>query len=163
MDDVWVILTLIGGALAVRLSTSLGCRVYLHHVVPECRALPTKAARKELYESIERHVASQRSLGWIVKLFCFTVLVALLKFVPPLTVVIIAIIANLGFRFGKWFLLREDVQNTARRRLVELGFPLCVYCGYDLRAATCEICPECGNGPYPGVIKPSKKPATAAM
>jgi len=85
---------------------------------------------------------------------------ALFAFLPLFMVFIATVTVSLLLRCGKWFLLREDVKITARRRLVELGFPLCVYCGYDLRAATGKICPECGREPYPGVFRVTGKRAS---
>jgi hypothetical protein len=42
-----------------------------------------------------------------------------------------------------------------RRRFTRDGQPLCLHCGYDLRA-TLERCPECGFVPSPSSVRPPK-------
>lgn len=43
-----------------------------------------------------------------------------------------------------WRLFRQRTRYHLRKRLVQLGVPICIPCGYDLRGST-DRCPECGT------------------
>ncbi len=43
-----------------------------------------------------------------------------------------------------WF-WRRRVRRFLRERLLALGVPICLKCGYDLRGQTTPRCPECGT------------------
>ena len=43
-----------------------------------------------------------------------------------------------------WRLFRHRTRHHLRERLVQLGVPICIPCGYDLRGST-DRCPECGT------------------
>ena len=43
-----------------------------------------------------------------------------------------------------WRLFRQRTQHHLREKLVQLGVPICILCGYDLRGSTGR-CPECGT------------------
>ena len=43
-----------------------------------------------------------------------------------------------------WRLFRDRTRRHLRERLVQLGVPICIPCGYDLRGSK-ERCPECGT------------------
>ena len=45
---------------------------------------------------------------------------------------------------GIWWLFRRRTRRHLREKLVQLGVPICVPCGYDLRGSK-ERCPECGT------------------
>lgn len=42
-------------------------------------------------------------------------------------------------------LYRKPIRVILRNRLNEIGVPICVGCGYDLRGNTSGVCPECGR------------------
>ncbi len=44
-----------------------------------------------------------------------------------------------------FWLFRDRMQRIVRKRLRELGVPVCEQCGYDLRATEADRCPECGE------------------
>ena len=41
--------------------------------------------------------------------------------------------------------LVKQTRQKLRHRLIELGIPVCLYCGYDLRGGGKGVCPECGR------------------
>ena len=43
-----------------------------------------------------------------------------------------------------WRVFRDRIRRHLRERLVQLGVPICIPCGYDLRGSK-ERCPECGT------------------
>lgn len=160
------LMCLVTGALAAPWLS----RAYFRYLVPEINSLCTQEERASLHAYLVAHLAGgrffplrpARALVWPLGVACFILLVRHPGLIPPVFAGAIALWAFPMIQLGPWFVWRSDVRITARRRMVEMGVPLCVYCGYDLRAATGETCPECGNGPYPGVIKPTKR-RTAAM
>ncbi|MDZ4755646.1 MAG: hypothetical protein SGJ11_14255 [Phycisphaerae bacterium] len=44
------------------------------------------------------------------------------------------------------FAIRREMPKSLRRKLNELGVPVCMRCGYDLRGARPDVtcCTECG-------------------
>lgn len=62
-----------------------------------------------------------------------------------------------------WFLDREidtkPVRASLRKRLLELGIPLCPTCGYDLRGQTEPRCPECGKAFAESLMKCEEPPS----
>ncbi len=42
-----------------------------------------------------------------------------------------------------WRVFRDRIRRHLREKLIQLGVPICLPCGYDLRAST-DRCPECG-------------------
>jgi hypothetical protein len=51
--------------------------------------------------------------------------------------------------YGYDMLWRRRALRLMRKRLNELGRPVCLHCGYDLRGQTHPRCPECGR-PFEG-------------
>ena len=43
------------------------------------------------------------------------------------------------------YVLRRPLRKFVRTRLVEMGIPVCIPCGYDLRGQLEQRCPECGQ------------------
>lgn len=56
---------------------------------------------------------------------------------------------------GYDMLWRRPALRLLRRRLNELGRPVCAQCGYDLRGQTEPRCPECGRPFDRGLLGPS--------
>ncbi len=50
-----------------------------------------------------------------------------------------------GLYVAWWVVVRARVQRRLRTRLVRLGVPICVGCGYDLTGNMSGRCPECGQ------------------
>ncbi len=51
----------------------------------------------------------------------------------------------LSFGVGMYFVVRGSLSPHVRRELNARGIPVCMKCGYDLRASE-DRCPECGTG-----------------
>lgn len=43
-----------------------------------------------------------------------------------------------------WVLFKNHTRRHLRKKLIQLGVPICLPCGYDLRGST-DRCPECGT------------------
>ena len=57
-----------------------------------------------------------------------------------------------------WWLFRSRTRRHLRERLVQLGVPICIPCGYDLRGSK-ERCPECGTAfQIPGARTADREP-----
>lgn len=53
-----------------------------------------------------------------------------------------------GYTIAITLMLRRDMPRSLRQKLLEIGVPVCIARGYDLRGSTAnaERCPECGKG-----------------
>jgi predicted RNA-binding Zn-ribbon protein involved in translation (DUF1610 family) len=49
--------------------------------------------------------------------------------------------------------IQRDMRLTIARAFDGQRLPFCLFCGYDLRAATADKCPECGKGVVPNFPK----------
>ena len=60
---------------------------------------------------------------------------------------IIAPMILLGVLIGDavWWMRRHAIRRSLRRRLRELGQPVCIECGLDLSKPTTGLCPQCGK------------------
>jgi hypothetical protein len=65
----------------------------------------------------------------------------------------------LGFAFGFQWAWRKPMRRHLRRRLVALGVPVCLECGYDLRGQTEARCPECGAAFDPHLLELAQRAA----
>ena len=63
------------------------------------------------------------------------------------------IIGGSGVAAATWFWGRR-FHRFLRERLLALGVPVCLKCGYDLRGQTEPRCPECGTPFDPALIQP---------
>lgn len=55
--------------------------------------------------------------------------------------------------FGSMWVVRRKVRSSFRRRLIEVGIPVCIDCGYDLRGQVELRCPECGKEFDAGLLR----------
>jgi predicted amidophosphoribosyltransferase len=54
------------------------------------------------------------------------------------------------------FCTRRHKQRITRQYLQQQGIPVCINCGYDLRAQTTPRCPECGEPFDPKLLSPGR-------
>ena len=65
-----------------------------------------------------------------------------------------------AYLYSTLWVYRRRIERVLRERLLELGIPVCLHCGYDLRGQTVPRCPECGRGFDPALL--SKVEPTSA-
>ena len=121
---------------------------------PEMDLFPSDEAREEALRAIHRDLYGWRgvlslTLNAVGVAVLFFLLVAVIKRVFPSLVVWsgyfalgITIVVYLAFLFVA---LRRSSVRDLRHQLVERGVLVCIGCGYDLRGASHERCPECGR------------------
>lgn len=66
---------------------------------------------------------------------------------------------GIGF-IGANLLYRRPIQVVLREKLNQLGMPICIGCGYDLRGNTSGACPECGRATQSSDAAECDQPAT---
>lgn len=127
--------------------------------LPELDLLPDDAARNRVLAEVERSMMP-RSLKDVVG---FLVAVALFLSVPGAVAYLVSrhalppmgawndriliAITIVGYTAVVYVALRRDMPKLLRKRLNEMGIPVCMRCGFDLRAAsaTARTCTECGG------------------
>ncbi|MFQ5495358.1 MAG: hypothetical protein ACE5EX_08240 [Phycisphaerae bacterium] len=118
---------------------------------PELALFDTPAARKKAMKLALRGI--YRTRGFWLWMACVVGVSAAIPMIfrryvplPP------AMVGGIGGGLGGglaggamlWF-CRSSVQRSLRGQLVELGTPVCLHCGYDLRGQEEPRCPECGR------------------
>ena len=68
------------------------------------------------------------------------------RFTPLAVGVVVAFSVVLITPMITFLLFRRKIQRSLRRQLIDIGKPVCLICGYDLRGQTVPRCPECGTG-----------------
>ena len=58
---------------------------------------------------------------------------------------VVAIILGGMVGIGLSFAFRNWIRTRLRQQLISKGVPICIRCGYDLRAQVIPRCPECGT------------------
>jgi hypothetical protein len=71
---------------------------------------------------------------------------------------IVATIISASIGLLAQYAFRKPMQKYIRQRLVEMGIPICIACGYDLRGQQEPRCPECGTPAEPGPQPPTASP-----
>lgn len=119
----------------------------------------TSAERVEIRRRAKQLVARRRSTWLVMLAFAVVVTVAIL-FIPKtvlllarwgiprvVAILLVNLVTTLGL-LGVVFVALHRIWLRALRQAVrELGYPICVECGYDLRAdrSNPDHCPECGS------------------
>ncbi|RMF71159.1 MAG: hypothetical protein D6744_18390 [Planctomycetota bacterium] len=127
-------------------------------VYPELRLLDTTGARRTAIRESFRLAEPRVRRRWSTDLFWWAdavVVVALLAFFQAwsiqnfvifmaaglVVIYLLTPLAHLWSALSK----RERFRRALRRQITELGRPVCVDCGYDLRGAHGARCVECGQ------------------
>ena len=125
--------------------------LFFRHLVPESKLLATRSERRHLFNDVKASRAWYWT--WIADILLLAMLFVnalnrpITRSMIFLQMILPGYLAFLSSVFPdvvQWILLRQSVRLRARERLVSLGYAICLHCGYDLRAATSEICSECG-------------------
>lgn len=66
---------------------------------------------------------------------------------PSFLVGVAIFVCSVGIVTGIVLRFRNPIRRELRRILVDKGVPICIACGYDLRALPPGRCPECGAPP----------------
>jgi hypothetical protein len=151
-------------------------------VVPEWRQVPDDAERIRIADAADRLVMNHPAyyLGVCATAY-FGVSVAIAatglarRYLPflPMGATGISIYAVLlaAYYVVIGVVFHRRLTALVRKRLLELGIPICLHCGYDLRGQTEPRCPECGrgfdrkliaggrsaNGPSPATMRDSER------
>ena len=123
----------------------------LMRAFPELEMLTSPKARSDEFKAAYRAaggyaltigMASLNVLAWVV----------LSEFLLPAWLsrgwwrVLPASLLAIMLAWCSWRIARGRVQLCLRKRLRELGYPICIPCGYNLTGNTSGVCPECGTG-----------------
>ena len=134
----------------------MGRESYWHRIFPELMVSETREQRRVAWQKATKHSLRGLvlyALSAVVITSAITIPLALLvRFGrPPVRIPPMAIGVAVGMSVSMigpsvtFLLFRRRIQRSLRRQLVEIGKPVCMTCGYDLRGQTMARCPECGT------------------
>ena len=122
---------------------------------PELRLLDKRTDRAEVWQHAQRKlfwnawawlVAGPVTVGLVLALHFGRI--TLMRHTPltPLMIHLIYVVVLGGYAlFASTFLFMKPIRRHIRLGLLARGVPVCLHCGYDLRAQTMPRCPECGT------------------
>lgn len=131
---------------------------------PELNLLESKEQRQEICNSAFWRLL-RKPWFWIllvgvpgvIALFLAIGLIWLRRVLPAVQGhegLINGIIISVTFGGGFQFIFRRPLRRQIRLELIAQGIPICIHCGYDLRAQLEPRCPECGHPFDAGLIRP---------
>lgn len=144
--------------------------------LPELALFPDAASRERALEEIERAM-TPRTFGQLGKFLVAVVLfllipaglgyfvaALLMPSMPPWNARIGIGITLVGYTIAVAMGIRNDMPRSLRKSLLDLGVPVCLPCGYDLRALPSQTthCPECGKPLHAKAIAALQDPAAKA-
>lgn len=126
---------------------------------PELDSFPSEEERKRAWKRATRSIM-RRWQYWVallvgtplivvVGVLCLPIVVPIIRAkIPGVMDFLPSIIGGVVGGFcgsGVIIFFRWQIARSLREQLVELGVPVCIACGYDLRGQTEPRCPECGR------------------
>ncbi len=142
----------------------------MSRLFPELDRLDTKEDREAVFRQAYKKLKT-RSRFWFILILGtaslsagLTITLVLLKRVLPIPPWLNAgMVAGVGgglFAGASEFIFRRPLQKQIRVEMIERGVPVCLGCGYDLRAQIERRCPECGQpfartGPPTVLVSPT--------
>ena len=106
--------------------------------------IPFKTATKARYAWNRALLdVSRRPSFWLLGIVIVTVLILLAR-EAPIPIVIFVFAPSLFATCLMCVFFRAAVRRSLRKQLNQIGVPVCVKCGYDLRGSK-DRCPECGE------------------
>lgn len=127
--------------------------------LPETRLFPSEGDVFEALKQLEIERVRGWSAVWIFRGLASAIVVPLLMVAFTLSpnrlrwvsqwegfvlMFVILLLASVLIRFAFVYADRRRTVRFLRRRLLELGVPVCLACGYCLRGVPSQRCPECG-------------------
>jgi hypothetical protein len=144
-----VIIVLVGMTCYVLITTVRAWA--LSRACPELQRIGDRKARKKLIAAAQEHLDLWRFQLSVAALLAIVIwgLLSIARSwmqVPPMPAALFAVYFGAqGADLGTIWLRRDRLQRAVRKRMAEVGLPICVACGYDLTGATSDRCPECGS------------------
>lgn len=143
--------------------------VRLH--LPELRHFGTKSEQLQAIRTARNNALKSKldSMPLMTTFIKRLVLASLLVFIvwrvlrfTPLndnfaSFVILPVLAWIGALYvGAIFAEIRGLRRALRQRLVQMGIPICIPCGYDLQGLASTRCPECGTYFQPELFRKSE-------
>ncbi len=148
----------------------------VRRLVPDLRCLPDDAERRRVFRAAVWE--SRRGYGFACLIATLIILTGFSMILPGggishfawlpgwIETSVVGVIILLVTCYPMWRRYAADVRLAIRRRLMELGVPICTRCGYDLRGHSAEVqCPECGEAvatTIAGLAAPGSRPQARA-
>ncbi len=113
---------------------------------PELHRFPSRReARRALWRASGRWQKGSRPPTILTLVFLLSVLVFFARGSFDWVTCVSAVLFGVAFALSWVWLRRDEIQRDLRGQLLDIGVPICLECGYDLRGQVEPRCPECGQ------------------